>query len=137
MTYIIQLLEPKAQKFLEELANLKHIRFLDPPKQAENPETYPFHPNIIQFDNLIYVLRQKLNCEVSYENNHYFIENEFLELSVWGDTRDAAEQAFAFSFHALYTNFAQENDSKLSKTAKVLKNNLLKIVKDIYETKKS
>jgi hypothetical protein len=104
---------------------------------VENRETYPFHPNIIPFDNMIYVLHGRLNCEVSYESGHYFIENEFLDIEVWGETREAAENAFAFSFHALYTNFAKEADAKLSKTAKILKTNLLKIVKAIYETEKS
>ncbi len=47
VTYTIQLLEPRAQKLLEELAHLKHIRFLDRFNVAENQDTYPFNPNII------------------------------------------------------------------------------------------
>ena len=87
--------------------------------------------NMIQFDNLNYVLNEKLNCVVDYEDENYTIKNELLDITVWGDTREEVETAFAFSFHALYENFVKEEDVKLSSESKILKNKLLKIVKTV------
>ncbi len=58
----------------------------------------------------------------------YILKNDLLDICVWGDTREDVESAFTFSFHALYENFALENDDKLSSESKKLKNNLLKFV---------
>ena len=94
-------------------------------------DTYPFKPNIIRHDKNIYILNAKLECIVDYEADSYTIKNDSLDISVWGDTREEAEAAFAFSFFALYENFAMENDTKLSKASKDLKTKLLKLVKTI------
>ena len=92
-------------------------------------DTYPFTPNLLQFDNAVYVLNEKLLCNVDYEDDMYIVENELLNIHVWGETREDAEIAFAFNFHSLYLNFALEKDDKLSPDAILLKNKLLKIVK--------
>lgn len=94
-------------------------------------DTYPFKPNMIQFDNFVYIFNEKLHCDVDFEDDSYIIKNKFLDLCVWGDTREDVETAFAFSFHALYENFALENDDKLSLESKELKNKLLKLVKTV------
>lgn len=94
-------------------------------------DTYPFKPNIIRYDNFIFVLNSRLECVVDYEDDSYAIKNTLLDISVWGDTREEAETAFAFSFYALYENFAVENDAKLSKESKDLKTKLLKLVKTV------
>ena len=94
-------------------------------------DTSPFKPNIVKFDNFIYVLTEKLLCVVEYEDDCYTIKNESLDICVWGDTREEVEIAFAFSFHALYENFALETDDKLSAASKELKNKLLKLVKSV------
>ena len=47
----------------------------------------------------------------------------------------ATENAFSFTFHSLYQNFAVEKDEKLSRESQLLKKNLLNIVKKvIYES---
>lgn len=100
-------------------------------------DTYPFKPNMVRFDDVVYVLNDKLDCIVDFEDDNYTIKNELFDLSVWGDTREEVESAFAFSFHALYQNFASEEDRKLSLESKELKNKLLKLVKTVlHETKK-
>jgi hypothetical protein len=63
----------------------------------------------------------------------YVIQNEELDITVWGESREEAEDSFAFTFHSLYQNFATEIDSKLSKDAKSLKENLLKTVKKVID----
>ena len=94
-------------------------------------DTYPFKPNVIRYDNFIFVLNGRLECVVGYEDDSYTIKNDSLDISVWGDTREEAETAFAFSFYALYENFAVENDAKLSNASKNLKTKLLKLVKTV------
>ena len=64
-----------------------------------------------------------------FRSDTYIVENELLNICVWGETREDAEIAFAFNFHSLYLNFALEKDNKLSPDAILLKNKLLKIVK--------
>lgn len=92
-------------------------------------DTYPFKPNLINFDDVTYVLNQRLNCEVSYEDETYIIANDLLDITVWGDTRDEAETAFSFAFRSLYVNYAEETDEQLSQEAKLLKSTLLSLVK--------
>ena len=94
-------------------------------------DTYPFKPTMLRFDGLIYILNDKLDCVVDFEDDTYTIKNELLDLSVWGETREDVESAFAFSFHALYDNFALEDDKKLSSKSIELKNILLKLVKTV------
>ena len=51
-------------------------------------DTYPFTPNLLQFDNAVYVLNEKLLCNVDYEDDMYVVENELLNICVWGETRE-------------------------------------------------
>ena len=100
-------------------------------------ETYPFKPNVINFDGLVYILSQKLDCEVEYDDESYVIRNNLLDITVWGETREEVENAFNFSFHALHSNFALENDGKLSDKSNELKTKLLRLVKSVlHETQK-
>ena len=100
-------------------------------------DTYPFKPNMIQFEGTVYVLNEKLNSVVEYEDDCYTIKNELLDIFVFGDTREEVEIAFAFNFHAIYENFVLEHDEKLSSESKELKNKLLKLIKTVlHEAKK-
>lgn len=96
--------------------------------EALDHETYPFKTTFIQFGDIGYVLKERLNSDVSYEDGQYFIANELLDITVWGDTRDDAEEAFSFSFHSLYKNYAEEVDELLTSQALQLKNTLLNLV---------
>ncbi|GLU50747.1 hypothetical protein Dfri01_02080 [Dyadobacter frigoris] len=93
--------------------------------------TYPYSPEIIKYDEKLYVLHDKLNCDVNFENQAYVIAFQPLDICVWGATREEAEAAFNFTFHALYQNFGIEADEVLSDEAIILKNKLLTIVKAI------
>jgi hypothetical protein len=97
---------------------------------SQKYDTYPFNPDILKFDTIVYIFNKKLNCIVGYQDDSYTIKNKLLDICVWGNTRDEAETAFVFSFNALYENFALKNDSKLSPEAKKLKTKLLKLVKN-------
>lgn len=93
--------------------------------------TYPYNPDIIKYEEKLYVLHEKLDCKVIFENQVYFMTFKPLQISAWGATREEAEAAFNFSFHALYQNFALESDDALSQEAISLKNKLLTSVKAI------
>jgi hypothetical protein len=100
-------------------------------------ETYPYAPDVIRFDDKIYILSKKLDCNVVFENDVYIITNEFLDITVWGESRVTAEQAFSFTFSALYQNYINEDDVNLSEKAKNIKIKLKNLVKVeyVYEAK--
>lgn len=97
-------------------------------------DTYPYNPDIIKFNNVIYNLKDKLDCIVQFEDDYYIISNADLDITVWDDTREGAEKSFCFTFDALYKTFALEDDNKLTKEAQTTKDKLLKIVKGVSYT---
>lgn len=101
-------------------------------------ETYPYKPSTIAFENTVYILNNRLDFQVDFEDGMYVIQNQEFDITGWGETREEAEYSVAFTFHALYQNFALEKDEKLSKDAILLKNNLLTLVKKVInESQKS
>ncbi|MBI5324841.1 MAG: hypothetical protein HZB41_06155 [Ignavibacteriae bacterium] len=95
-------------------------------------DTYPFKPDIIKYNDNIFNLIEKLECQVEFIEDNYIITNDKLDITVWGSTREEAENAFAFMFYSIYQNFAKEDDKKLSDNAIKLKQQLLKLVKAEY-----
>ena len=78
-------------------------------------------------------MKEKLECNVQFEDNLYFIENENLDLTVWAETREEVEKAFNFEFYSLYINYAKELDDKLTENPnapklKIKKNKILLIL---------
>ena len=61
----------------------------------------------IILENFIYNLNEKLNCNVVFENDSYIISNNLLDIVVWADTSDDAENAFCFTFSAIYLKIRQ------------------------------
>ena len=150
-TVQVEIINPKAIKLLSDLAELNLIAIKDvsknklasvlktggkslPGKSSKKisiDETYPFRPQYLKFNDTNYILREKLNGIVSLEEGYYSIANELLDIIAWGKTRDEAEEAFAFTFHSLYENFAKEEDKKLTPKAKRLKQTLQHLVVNI------
>lgn len=115
-------------------SNIKEVFYVE---ELEH-ETYPYLPDFIQYDNTLFFLSHQLPCEVEFEDNNYIIRCEELDITVWGETRDEAEEAFSFSFFSLYENFYLENDKNLSPDAQSLKKELGRIIKEVIdETKKN
>lgn len=96
-------------------------------------DTYPFKPDIIKYKDKVFPLSEKLNCTVDFEDGFYTIENEDLNILVWAESRQEAEDAFYFSFYALYDNYYNEDDSNLSEEAVILKNKLRKYITNILQ----
>ena len=115
------------QGFILAKKNIKQIYYFE---ELEH-ETYPYKPNTIAFENTVYILNKRLDCQVEFEDDMYVIQNSEFDITVWGETREEAEYSVGFTFHSLYQNFALENDNKLSEKAKLLKNNLLTTVKKV------
>jgi hypothetical protein len=100
-------------------SNVKEILYYE-----EVPfDTYPFKPDVIKFDKYHFHLDRKLDCSVQFmdEDNYYIISNELLGITVWGETRAETEEAFSFNFYALYDNYFNEPDERLSSKARELK----------------
>ena len=95
---------------------------------------YPFSPETIHFENHTFVLRQRLLCDVDYQDKMYFISYDDFGISVWGKTREEVEEAFASSFYFIYKNYCTEKDEKLSSKARELKRKLKSIIKNYYES---
>jgi hypothetical protein len=96
-------------------------------------DIYPFKPKIIVWENRIYLLSEKLECSVEYKEDNYIIRNDEFDITVWGETREEAEDAFAFAFDALFNNFANEKDDNLTVQSQILKKKLNNIVLKIVK----
>lgn len=114
-------------KFTLNQRNLKEILYLE---ELEH-DTYPFKPDLIKYQDKIFILNKNLECLVEFEDDNYIIHNPELDLVVWGENRKEVEEAFNFSFYSLYVNYYLEDDSKLSDEAILLKNKLRGIIKKV------
>lgn len=112
--------------------NVKEILYYE---ELEH-ETYPFKPDIINYNGKVFVLNKKLDCQVEFEDKYYVIKNNELDILVWGQTREEVEEAFRFSFYSLYLNYLIEADENLSNEALELKRKLLSIIKSIIDEAK-
>ncbi len=108
---------------------MKEILYLE---ELEH-DTYPFKPELIKFQETIFVLTQSLDCIVEYEDDNYIIKNEDLDLLVWADSRKEVEEAFIFSFYSMYKNYYLEDDSNLSEEAIILKEKLKSLIKNVID----
>ena len=144
-TFEVKIINPKATRLLKGLEELKLISIKDTKnelsgnikkkklKHLQFPEsthqdTYPFKPQYLAFNGVSYILKEKLNATVSFEEGNYIISNELLNISVWGHTRDEAEEAFAFAFHSLVENFAKESDKNLTARSRRLKQTMKNLI---------
>jgi hypothetical protein len=113
--------------------NVKEILYYE---ELEH-ETYPFKPDLINYNGKVFILNKKLDCQVEFDEQHYIIKNTELDIVVWGLTREEVEEAFRFSFYSLYINYVLEADEKLSEEALSLKKILQNLIKNtIDEAKK-
>ncbi len=99
-------------------------------------DTYPYTPDYIKFSDKIFLLNNELQCEVEFENDNYLIRNDEFDITVWGETREEAVEAFSFSFYSLYVNFHNESDKNLSEGAQSLKGKLKSIIKQVIDEAK-
>jgi hypothetical protein len=94
-------------------------------------DTYPFKPEFIRFEDYTFILNGPLTCDIYFEENLYYIENKLLDITVWGESREEVEEAFAFCFYSMYVNYYLEQESALSLDAIELKKNLSNVIKNV------
>lgn len=94
---------------------------------------YPFKPDTLRFNGYTFILNKKLNTSISYNDGLFYLENEELDIMVWGKSREEAEEAFAFSFYSLYINYAMEDDENLSPEAIDLKQTLTSLIQNVVQ----
>ena len=88
-------------------------------------------PQILAHGGTTFVLNSGLECKLTIEGGYCTISNDLLDITVWGATRTEAEQAFAFSFDAMYRNYAGEHDNNLTDDALALKRLLSNFIKNV------
>jgi hypothetical protein len=92
-------------------------------------KTYPYTTDRIIFSNKIIYLHDNITCNVEYIDDLYFISYGELNIQVWGETREEAEEAFHFTFYSLVINYAEDNDENLTNDAILLKNKLTTMIR--------
>ncbi|RYE30365.1 MAG: hypothetical protein EOP42_12330 [Sphingobacteriaceae bacterium] len=108
----------KKPKFSRVLATTK----LDKP-------IYPYQLNELKYDSSILKFKDTLSAIVSFEDDMFFITYPDLNIEVWGDDRNEAEEAFNFALQSFVKNIFFEKDENLTDRAIRLKNHFNSILK--------
>jgi len=96
-------------------------------------DNYPFHPSKIEHKNVTFLLKEHLNCIIEYKRGKYFISFSPLGISVWGKSREEAEEAYGFIFYSLYTNYYLAKNSELTADAISLKKRFKGFIKEVAD----
>ena len=101
-------------------------------EKMERPD-YPLQLHRIIHDGTEIILKDSITAEVTYEMEErlFYISYPDLNILVWGDSREDAEEAFQFNFIALIQTIYNENDSNLTNKAKVIKKKLTNLIEQI------
>lgn len=94
-------------------------------------DTYPFRPDTLRYDNYVFILNTKLITEIVFEDGLFFIHCDELDATVWGESREGTEEAFAFNFYGLYLNYYLEDDENLSEGGQEVKSLLKNLIQSI------
>lgn len=90
---------------------------------------YPYQLNEIRVNNLVLQFKNRLSAEVSFEDEMFFITYPDLNIEVWGDSREEAEEAFNFALQSIVRNIYYEKDENLTERATQLKEHLNELFK--------
>lgn len=96
-------------------------------------DAYPFRPDVLRYDEYLFILNRKLVTQISIEDGLFVIISDELDITVWGSAREEAEEAFAFSFYALYLNYCIEEDENLDEGAQELKETLKSLIQSVVQ----
>lgn len=92
-------------------------------------DTRPYRANIIQNESVEILMKHEIVCHVGMEDGYYVVENEELELSSSGKTRELAIKSFNSDFAMLYDQYYLEDDANMTKDAILLKRKLETLIK--------
>lgn len=109
--------------------------FLDTPLELNLEErTFPlFEKSIselatIYFRESFFILKEPLQFEMTFNDGIWLINNQLLDIHVWGESMDEAIVAFNFAFYSIYKNFGTEDNNKLSRDGIELKNKIIDLI---------
>ena len=93
-------------------------------------ETYPYTTNNIVYNNNNILLSQTIEALVEFddESNQFIITNDELDITVWGDTRESAIEAFNFMFVSLKKEYCDDKLENMSGLAIELRNKLNELI---------
>ena len=95
--------------------------------------TYPLQLSKIKEVDTEIIFKHRITAEVTYneEENLYHISYADLNIAVWDNDRNDADEAFRFAFISLVKNFYVENDNRLTKSGKQVKYKLTSLIDQI------
>lgn len=94
-------------------------------------QTYPYRPDSLRVEEIVFVLRQALECQVYFEHGEYIIAYPEFDLRAAADDRTAAEEKFAFQFYLLYRQLMLAKPQGLSSLALKKKQSLQALVQQV------
>jgi hypothetical protein len=94
------------------------------PDKSDKTLEFPY----LIYESHFFSFKKSIQCKLSFKENHFRLNNDLLNISVWGSNEEEAIDAFNFQFYSLYLNFALENDNNLSDEAIKLKSKLLDLI---------
>ncbi len=101
--------------------------------KTKQQDLHPFKAKLLKGNGVIYELANELICTVEFIEDGYVIENEELNMFVWGGTREEAEEEFANYFDSHYQATINANDKELTADGKRFKKFFFNLVKAIYK----
>jgi hypothetical protein len=96
------------------------------------PQAEVFSPTVLRFDDMIFLLEQKLPCDTIFSGEGCVIANRELGIHVWGETREEAERAFSYQFYMLYHRYYSRENDELNDKGKRIKKQMERLVKHIF-----
>ena len=97
-------------------------------KPTKNITMDSYNPSYIAFENKFYYFKNPINCNVFSKGNIFYCEFKDLKIKSFGASLNDAINAFNFTFHSLFINYASETNQNLSKDARRLKDKILDLV---------
>lgn len=93
----------------------------------------PYNTTEIAYEEYSFIFKHEFIAICRKEGDYYFFEYDDLNISVWGETREEAIDAFNFTFYATYLNYGIESDDKLSHGARKLKSKIINLIKEVRQ----
>lgn len=97
--------------------------------QVLPPPATTFRPDVLRYEEHVFVLRRRLAARAWQEDATWFIQCEELDMTVWGDSAEQAEEAFGFAFYAHYLNYYLADDNQLAPDALAYKSQLQGLIR--------
>lgn len=96
-------------------------------------QVWPYQVKEVIFGNRTVLLNTTLSAEVTFDEDsqNFIITYEPLDITVWGEQRNGAEEAFNFAFISIVESILIEKDANLTSEALEIKKSLERIVKSV------